>query len=69
MTMSPLDRLLQEWEYQRHESTDPELAALRLALLIEDVLGVTLADQQISREFLLDRNALRSLVVEAATPR
>ncbi len=68
MTTPLLDRLLKEWEHLRPESADPDLEAVRLALLIEDVFGVTLTDQQISRDFLLNRKALRSLLADAATP-
>lgn len=68
MTISLLDRLLAECEHLRPESADPDLQAVRLALLIEDVLGVTLTDEQISRDFLLGPKALKSLLTDAAAP-
>lgn len=68
MTTPLLDRVLAELDQLSPESADPELETVRLALLIEDVLGVTLTDQQISRDFLLNREALRSLLADAATP-
>ena len=68
MTIPLIARLLEESEHLRPESADPELEAVRMALLIEDVIGVTLEDQQISSDLLLNRKALRSLLADAATP-
>ena len=60
--MSTVDRLLEEWERLGPGSEDPELEAIRMAVLVEDVLGVTLSDEQISGDLLLAPEALRSLL-------
>lgn len=60
MSTPSVDRLLEECAFLR-PLEDPELDALRRALLVEDVLGVRLTDQQISQEVLTDPAALRRL--------
>ena len=60
MSTPIVDRLLAECAHLR-PLEDPELDALRRALLVEDVLGVRLTDPQIDQEFLTDPVALRRL--------
>lgn len=64
MTITVLDRLLSEWKFARRASPDPELEALQLTLLVEDALGITLTDDQISLAFLLDQEALHRLMAD-----
>lgn len=66
MTASLAERLLAECEHLRPVE-DPELDALRRAVLLEDVLGVRLTDEQIARDTLCDATALRSLPTHHAT--
>ena len=47
---------------QPNQELDPELEAVRLAILIEDVTGVTLTDSQIRLGVLADPVALRRLL-------
>lgn len=65
--MQRLDRLLAEWESLRPASADADLEAVRLAIVVEDVLGVTLTDEQMSHSFLLDRHALLGLLTDTTT--
>ncbi|TRY18642.1 hypothetical protein FOJ82_05835 [Tessaracoccus rhinocerotis] len=60
MTGPLVDRLLEECVHLR-PLDDPELDALRRALLVEDVLGVRLTDEQIAHHVLTDPAALRRL--------
>lgn len=47
---------------------DPELTALRTAILIEDACGVTLTDEQLNPSFLTDPGALRTFLARAQKP-
>lgn len=66
--MSLVERLLAECAHLREEA-DPELDALRRALLVEDVLGLTLDDGQIAQGVGFDERTLRELVPSAALQR
>lgn len=57
-----MDRLLDECNHLR-PLADPELDALRRALLVEDVLGVRTTDQDMDLAVLTDPVALRGLPV------
>jgi hypothetical protein len=46
----------------RDPDTDPELEAVRLAILFEDVLGVSLSDDDIDLAVLSDRDAVGTLL-------
>lgn len=59
--MSLVERLLAESAHLRPEP-DEELDALRRALLVEDVLGITLTDAQITGGVASDASALEELV-------
>lgn len=60
--MRQLDRLLSELAHQRTESDDPELDALRTAILVEDTFGIVLSDEQLDPSVLSDPAALRALL-------
>lgn len=62
MTTADPDRILAEFAHLRDPGSDPALAAVQTALLVEDVFGVTLTDDQIDPAVLAEPGALRSLV-------
>lgn len=62
-----MDRLLAESPHLPPVA-DPELDALRWAVLVEDVLGVVLSDEQITSGDLRDPGRLRALVATADPP-
>lgn len=68
MSAGLLDRLLAECGHLGPGSTDPTLDALGRAILLEDVLGITLTDEQISRDLLLDPEILRGLLPDPGSP-
>jgi holo-[acyl-carrier protein] synthase len=57
-----IDHVLREWETLRDPDLDPELEAVRGAVLLEDVLGVTLADDEIDLAVLSDPDAVERLL-------
>jgi holo-[acyl-carrier protein] synthase len=57
-----IDQVLQEWQALRDVEADPELEAVRLAILLEDVLGITLSDDEIDLALLLDPDAVSALL-------
>lgn len=67
MTSPAVDRILRERSFLRHAADDPELQALRTAILIEDVFGVTLTDEQLGSELLDDAVALGDLLANRPT--
>lgn len=56
------DQILGEWEALRDVDADPELEAVGLAALLEDVLGVTLSDDEIDLAVLSDPDAVGALL-------
>ena len=67
MTTDPVERLLTEYRHLP-SSGDPTHDALRLAILVEDVLGVTLSDEQILSGPVADPVRLRALLAASAPP-
>lgn len=60
MSTTLADRLLAECRHMRPVA-DPQLDALRRTVVIEDVLGIRLDDDQIRLETLTDPAALHAL--------
>lgn len=56
-----IETLLQESLRLRGPDTDPELEAVRLAILLEDVLDITLTDDEIDPAVLSDARAVADL--------
>jgi hypothetical protein len=56
-----VEQLLDEWRAVRDPDTEPELEAMRLAILLEDVLGVSLSDDDIDLAVLTDPDAVANL--------
>lgn len=67
MTTADPDRILDEFKQLRADDEDPGLAAIRWALVVEDVFGITLSDDQIDRVALGEPAALRGLLA-SSTP-
>ena len=69
MTDGLIDRFLSECEDLGLRDADPQLDAIRMAILVEDVFGVVLPDDQISPTVVGDRAALRDLLVHSMNTR
>jgi hypothetical protein len=59
-------RVLQDYEALRRPDTDPELEAVRVAILLEDIFGITLSDAEIDPAVLADSSAVTALVTRLA---
>jgi hypothetical protein len=57
-----IEQVLHEWQALPGLDADPELAAVRLTILLEDVLGVTLSDADIDLAVLSDPDAVANLL-------
>jgi hypothetical protein len=57
-----VEQVLRDYEALRRPDADAELEAVRLAILLEDVLGVTLPDADIDPAVLADASAVANLV-------
>ena len=56
-----LEQILGDYDALRRPGTDPELEAVRAAILFEDVFGVTLSDAEIDAAALTGGSALAAL--------
>lgn len=65
MSQDPVSRLLAEAAHLP-PATDPELDALRWAVLVEHVLGITLTDEQITSGVGTRPADLRALVAASS---
>lgn len=61
MTGVSVDRVLQESRFLSHPLEDPTLQDLRQAILIEEVFGIVLSDEQLTGRDLGDATVLRDL--------
>jgi len=57
-----IEQVLREYEALRQPDADPQLEAVRAAILLEDVFGVTLPDAAIDPAVLADPSAVATLV-------
>ncbi|GAA0953170.1 hypothetical protein [Virgisporangium aurantiacum] len=62
MSREQAEQALDEWRATRDPDTEPELEAIRLAILLEDVLGVPLSDDDIDLAVLSDPDAVADLL-------
>lgn len=62
MTPDIVDQVLRDYDALRRPDTDPELAAIRIAIFLEDTFEVTLSDADIDLAVLADASALAALV-------
>jgi hypothetical protein len=56
------EQILRDYQALRRPDTDPELEAVRTAILLEDVFGVTLPDAEIGPSVLAGPSAVTALV-------
>jgi hypothetical protein len=64
-----IQQVLREWEGLRDPDGDPELEAVRGAVLLEDVLGITLSDDEIDLAVLSDADAVEALLARRESSR
>lgn len=62
MSREQIEQALDEWRAMRDPDTEPELEAVRLAILFEDILGVPLSDDDIDLAVLSDPDAVENLL-------
>lgn len=57
-----IEQVVRDHAALRRGETDPEIEAVRAAILIEDVFGITLSDADIDAAVLTDAAAVSALV-------
>ena len=62
MNRDIVEQVLRDYETLRWPDTDPELKAVRAAILLEDVFGIVLSDAEIDPVLLTDPSAVAALV-------
>jgi hypothetical protein len=62
MNRDRVEEVLRDYAGPRHPDADPELEAVRAAILIEDVFGIVLPDADIDPAVLSDSTAVAALV-------
>jgi len=63
-----LEQILGDYDALRRPGTDPELEAVRAAILFEDVFGITLSDAEIDAAALAGGSALEALSARLRGP-
>jgi hypothetical protein len=63
-----VDQVLQEYEAFRDAAGDPEHEAVKAAIFVEDVFGITLSDAEINPELLGTPAAMRRLITGRQDP-
>ncbi|MEP7022224.1 MAG: hypothetical protein ABJB47_00090 [Actinomycetota bacterium] len=62
MNRDIVEQVFQDYAVLRNPGNDPELEAVRAAILLEDVFGVVLSDAEIDPAVLTDASAVTALV-------
>ncbi len=62
MNHDPVEQVLRDYRALRRPDADPELEAVRTAILLEDVFGVVLSDADIDPAVFADMSAVAALV-------
>jgi hypothetical protein len=62
MNRDIVEQVLRDYAALRDPDTDPELEAVRIAILVEDVFDVVLSDTEIEPTVLADASAVAALV-------
>ena len=62
MAPETVEQILREYDALRDPAGDPEQEAVRAAVLVEDVFGITLTDAEIDAGVLGSAEGLRDLV-------
>jgi hypothetical protein len=57
-----VEQVLRDYDALRRPDTDPELEAVRAAIMLEDVFGIALSDAQIDPAVLADSSTVADLV-------
>jgi hypothetical protein len=57
-----VEQVLRDYDALRRPDTDPELEAVRAAIMLEDVFGIALSDTEIDPAVLADSSAVADLV-------
>jgi len=57
-----VEQILRDYDALHHPDTDPELEAVRAAIMLEDVFGIVMADAEIDPAVLADSSAAAALV-------
>ena len=64
MNRDLVEQVLTDYDALRRLGTDPELEAVRAAIMLEDVFGITLSDAEIDPGVLADSPAVAALVAD-----
>ena len=62
MNRDIVEQVLRDYDALRRPDTDPELEAVRAAILLEDVFGIALSDAEIDPAVFADSAAVAALV-------
>ena len=62
MNRDIVEQVLRDYDALRRPDTDPELEAVRAAILLEDVFDVALSDAEIDPAVFADASAVAALV-------
>jgi len=62
MSRDIVEQILRDYDALHRPDTDPELEAVRAAIMLEDVFGIALSDAEIDPAVLADSSAVASLV-------
>jgi hypothetical protein len=57
-----VEQILQDYDALHRPDTDPELEAVRVAIMLEDVFGIVMSDAEIDPAVLADSSAVAALV-------
>jgi hypothetical protein len=57
-----VEQVLQDYDALRRQGADPELEAVRVAILLEDVFDIVLSDAEIDPTLFADPSAVAALV-------
>ena len=62
MNRDIVEQVLRDYDAVRRPDTEPELEAVRTAIMMEDVFGIVLSDAEIDPAALADPAAMATLV-------
>jgi hypothetical protein len=57
-----VEQILRDYDASHCPDTDPELEAVRVAIMLEDVFGIALSDAEIDQAMLADSSTVAALV-------
>jgi hypothetical protein len=57
-----VEQILRDYDALHRPATDPELEAVRVAIMLEDVFGIVMSDVEIDPAVLADSPAVAALV-------